>query len=56
MRILILMTAAVAAAMIGCEKDKDERLVAVATEAVRQQAEQNRRMIDLQVMVATGTQ
>src|SRR5262245_14521939 len=57
-RVLIAgMAAAVAALMMtGCDEDKDERVAAIATEAVRQQAEQNRRMIDLQEKVATGTQ
>lgn len=50
-----MILVAVALAATGCHDERDKRLAAVAVEAVRQQADQNRRMVDLQEQVATGT-
>lgn len=54
-RSLSITIAIIGLLIAGCGDQRDERLAAVSVEAVRQQAEQNRRMVDLQEQVAVGS-
>lgn len=52
---VILLTLILMLATIGCDKDKNKKLAEMAERHSQRQAEQNRRTVELQREVATGT-